>query len=233
VPEAVADRPTRCHEYLFLLTKSHRYFYDSEAIKEATSSKTPTVSTMPRKGDGTQSTGEKLNKWMANHGGRYYPLARNRRTVWTIPTEAYPGAHFATFPTRLVEPCILAGTSEYGCCAACGAPLRRKVTATYDNSSNRTTNGTGPRERGSETAGYDVRLQKHTITLGWQPSCGCGAKTRPCTVLDPFSGAGTTGLVALRHGRSYIGIELNPEYVAMSERRLRDDAPLLRREAKE
>jgi len=77
---------------------------------------------------------------------------------------------------------------------------------------------------------YDIRLGPvvTTVTLGWEPSCSCSAPVAPCAVLDPFNGAGTTGLVALRLGRSYIGIELNPEYVAMSERRIREDAPLFR-----
>lgn len=77
-PESVKDRPTRCHEYLFLFTKSERYYYDHEAIKEASAV------------------------------GDY----KNRRSVWTINTEPFPGAHFATFPTKLVEPCILAGTEQ-------------------------------------------------------------------------------------------------------------------------
>jgi hypothetical protein len=68
------------------------------------------------------------------------------------------------------------------------------------------------------------------VTLGWKPSCSCSAPVAPCTVLDPFNGAGTTGLLALRLGRHYIGIELNPEYIAMSERRIREDAPLFRQD---
>ncbi len=71
-----------------------------------------------------------------------------------------------------------------------------------------------------------------TSTIGWEPSCTCAAEVTPCTVLDPFNGAGTTGLVALRLGRSYIGIELNPEYVAMSEKRVREDAPLFWQEVR-
>ncbi len=82
----------------------------------------------------------------------------------------------------------------------------------------------------AESGDYDIRLGPvvTTETVGWEPSCPCNAEIVPCTVLDPFSGAGTTGLVALRLGRSYIGVELNPEYVAMSERRIREDAPLFR-----
>lgn len=120
-PESVKDRPTRAHEYVFLLTKSERYYYDYEAIKE------PTV--LPGK-------------------------LRNRRTVWSINTEPFPEAHFATFPTKLVEPCILAGTKP-----------------------------------------GDI-------------------------VLDPFFGSGTVGEVCLNMERKFVGIELNPEYAKIAQKRL-------------
>jgi site-specific DNA-methyltransferase (adenine-specific) len=119
MPESVKDRPTRCHEYIFLFSESERYFYDYEAAKV--------------------------------HNGNG---SRNRRTVWSVNTQPFPEAHFATFPPDLIEPCILAGSRE-------------------DD-----------------------------------------------TVLDPFMGSGTTGLVALRYGRQFIGIDLNPDYVRMAMKRL-------------
>jgi site-specific DNA-methyltransferase (adenine-specific) len=118
MPESVKDRPTRSHEYLFMFSKSERYYYDREAVLEAN--------------------------------------GRNRRTVWDIHTQPFAGAHFATFPTKLIEPCIRASTH--------------------------------PGDR----------------------------------VLDPFFGSGTVGLVAQQLKRHYVGIELNPEYVAMAAGRLHD-----------
>jgi hypothetical protein len=163
----------------------------------------------------------------------------NKRSVWTITVEAFPEAHFAVFPTKLVEPCILAGTSEHGCCAKCGAPWTRIVqrSLAFQSGSGRSGNTPEGKYAGrdqAESGEYDIRLGPvvTTATIGWEPSCRCEAEITPCIVLDPFNGAGTTGLVALRLGRSYIGIELNPDYVAMSERRVREDAPLFWQEVR-
>ena len=151
----------------------------------------------------------------------------NLRNVWTIATQAYSGAHFATFPEKLVEPCILAGTSERGCCGECGAPWERVTERKQINPGNRQTNGPRSVERRHETAGFEQRLETQVETLGWKPACEHDAEPAPCTVLDPFGGSGTVGLVADRLGRDAILIELNPEYAEMAERRIRDDAPLL------
>ena len=231
MPESVTDRPTKSHEYLFLLAKSESYFYDAEAIKEVAVGGAPGNTT--HKG---QTAFENGDAHMRTKAGltRMVAFARhNKRSVWTIAVEAFPEAHFAVFPTRLVEPCILAGTSERGCCASCGAPWTRIVrrSVTFESGSGRSGNapeGKYANSAQAESGDYDIRLGPvvTTETTGWKPSCSCDADVIPCTVLDPFNGAGTTGLVALRLGRNYIGIELNPEYVAMSERRLRDDAPL-------
>ena len=123
MPESVKDRCGRAHEYIFLLTKSKKYHFDYQAIKEPT------------------TDGKGL---------------RTKRDVWTITTKPFKGAHFATYPPDLIEPCILAGCPDRG------------------------------------------------------------------IVLDPFSGAGTTGVVALQNGKRYIGIEINPEYVKLSEDRIND-----------
>ena len=126
MPESVRDRCTKAHEYIFLLSKQARYYYDNKAIEE-------------------KSMGD----------------TRNKRSVWTVATQPFSEAHFATFPPKLIEPCILAG------CPAGGL------------------------------------------------------------VLDPFCGSGTTGMVALRHRRQFVGIELNAEYVDMAHRRIQGDMPLL------
>jgi len=235
MPESVSDRPSRSHEYIFLMTKSVRYFYDAEAVKEPISAKTLTVKTTPRKGDGTGSTGEKMNAWMEGNGGRYHPESRNKRTVWTVSSESFAGSHFATFPTKLIAPCVLAGTSAKGCCPACGSPWRRlvesdrvptrpgcnsKVTARPDGD---------PRSLHQGVVGNrdPLRHVSTTKTVGWEPTCGCGREDRvPCVVFDPFTGSGTTGVVATGAGRRFVGTELNPEYAAMAERRIsRPSAP--------
>jgi site-specific DNA-methyltransferase (adenine-specific) len=128
-PESVKDRPTRAHEYIFLLSKSERYYYASEAVREV------------------------------NGGGK----KRNRRSVWSVNTQPYNGAHFATFPSDLIEPCILAST---------------------------------------KTGDY---------------------------VLDPFFGSGTVGLVCEKHGRKYVGIELNPNYVKLAVERLQSGMAMIRK----
>ncbi len=159
MPESVMDRPTKAHEYLFLLSKAERYFYDYEAVKE------PAADT--GRENGREGRTEEIAARPPGTRPRtlkrldYSALGRNRRTVWTVPTQAFPGAHFATFPEALITPCILAGCPEGG------------------------------------------------------------------TVIDPFTGSGTTGVVSLRHGRDFIGIELNPEYANMARARIASDAPLL------
>jgi DNA modification methylase len=160
MPESVTDRPTKSHEYIFLLTRSAKYFYDAAAIAE------PTV----RPGD-VQTFGGKKGLTLASRStdepkdpnfrngheqwGRTIEMGdtRNKRTVWTVPNQPFSGSHFATFPEKLIEPCILAG-------------------------------------------------------------CPAGG-----TVLDPFGGSGTTGRVAVKHGRNAILIELNPEYHKLIDER--------------
>lgn len=242
MPESVTDRPTKSHEYLFLLAKSERYYYDAEAIKEEAQgwkgSKFDIGKTGVHQLNRAQSTSARIHGNLPGRddGGRACngpgQDTRNKRSVWTIPTQPYPEAHFATFPEALVEPCVKAGSSEYGCCPTCGSPYLRDTETSYENPGNRSTNGPRSEERKHiehGTAGYAQRLEKRVATLGWKAGCQCNADTRiPCTVLDPFSGAGTTGVVAERFGRKYIGIELNPDYAAMSERRIDSTMPLLK-----
>lgn len=164
MPESVKDRCTKAHEYIFMMSKSPDYFYDHEAVKEA--------AVRPDKGAWVDKGSDKQRGHGRRHAGfngRYAekiasegaPERRNRRSVWTVPPKPFKGAHFATFPPDLIEPCILAGSPEGG------------------------------------------------------------------VVLDPFFGAGTTGLVAERTGRDWVGIELNPKYGLISLDRLgrlsRDD----------
>lgn len=153
MPESVTDRPTKSHEYLFLLSKSERYYYDADAIAEP-AEKGAAGSTFNGGKTATHQLGRSSDVPREDSG------TRNKRTVWTVPTSPYKGAHFATFPPALIEPCILAGSN------------------------------TGD------------------------------------TVLDPFGGAGTTGLVADRLGRNAILCELNPAYAKMAYERIVQDNPM-------
>ena len=190
MPESVKDRCTKAHEYVFLLTKSARYYYDNEAIKEkAVDSRTA--------GDGN----------------------RNKRSVWTIPTKPFKEAHFAVFPPDLIKPCILAGTSPRAC-EICGAPWERIVErepmeikrsgrgVALGKYGKTAASGTMIKPVTSVTTGWQPTC-----------TCQNEGKGR-CIVLDPFAGAGTTLWVAEQLGVDSIGIELNPEYCEIIRRRM-------------
>ena len=232
MPESVTDRPTKAHEYVFLLSKQARYFYDADAVREEHQDKM-----------GTERFVGKCNinkdEYESNHQGwygvgykkthnQYNPAGRNRRTVWTIATQPFPEAHFATFPEALVEPCIRAGTSERGNCAECGKPWVRVVEdAGYRK--HRPSAGNDPRSRNEDKQAIGAGqhgwrgnnlLKNPAETIGWKPSCSCSADTVAPIVLDPFMGSGTVALVAKKLNRHFIGIELNPEYIEIANRRL-------------
>jgi DNA modification methylase len=157
MPESVKDRPSRCHEYVFLLTKSKRYHYDADAISKPVTDSTIQRMNQPRheqQGSSRAHGGTKNMKPVVRRDSSTERPRRNKRSVWALANSAYSEAHFAVFPPKLIEPCILAGCPKNG------------------------------------------------------------------VVLDPFMGSGTTGLVARKHGRQYIGIERNPEYKRIAEQRL-------------
>ena len=161
MPESVTDRCTKSHEYIFLLTKSAKYFYDAEAVKEPNA-----PATVERakyhwcKPDTKAAQYQDMNGLNRNETYPMNEAGRNRRSVWTITTKPFKEAHFATFPEEIPRTCILAGSKKGD------------------------------------------------------------------TILDPFSGAGTTGVVAEKLDRKYIGIELNPKYVKMSDDRIWNVQPL-------
>jgi DNA modification methylase len=235
MPESVTDRPTRSHEYLFLLTKSERYYYDADAIREKHQDVNhPVVNgkfVNPKAAGGVNSEGYVPVTQAWNGSGtkltnrEYNPAGRNKRTVWTIATEAYSAAHFATFPRKLVEPCILAGTSAEGVCASCGSPFVRQVEKVKD-ASTREARGkavTSPRHDGNAWNENGGRGFMPTVSTenGWAQSCSCPpAPAVPCTVLDCFAGSGTVGEVALSLGRSAVLCELSKEYCKLIEKRL-------------
>ena len=203
------------------VSKARQYFYDAEAIREPCSPKTACPKT-PSSGNKTRMNashpGVRGNGW-ADGSVPYRPATRNRRSVWTIPTRPFPDAHFATFPESLVLPCVLAGTSEKGCCPSCGTPYRRKVRR------RRYSTRSIQRQKVDITGKANRDPARHctdTQTVGWARGCSCEAtQAAPCVVLDPFAGTSTTGLVALKHGRRFMGIELSDEYCRMSRDRLK------------
>ena len=244
MPESVRDRPTRVHEYVFLLTKSERYFYDADAIREPAAPATLNDSRVNGQGFVASMTNpdnphyaqaskpDKQRGHSRRHAGfndrwdvmtkeEQQAMGANKRTVWRISTQGFPGAHFATFPEKLVEPCILAGTIERGVCGKCGAPWMRTVVV--DDPEGRLgkgyhdhTDDLGRGQRGVFSA--DGRPTR--TTTGWQPTCDHDAPAVPAIVLDPFAGSGTTLAVAQRLGRRAIGVDLNADYLKLAAERI-------------
>jgi DNA modification methylase len=215
MPESVTDRPTKSHEYVFLLTKRARYFYDADAVREANIGAGWERSHADRHGHGNGEIGASVR--FGNN-----PAGRNRRTVWEIATQPTPEAHFATFPEALVEPCIKAGTSERGACPECGAPWRQVVEKGGGTTGASWHDHSNDLKRGQVAPPSATFRDYYRRDIGWQPSCTCGTEeTMPCVVLDPFGGSGTVAKVARDLGRSSILIEINPEYVQIAKKRLR------------
>ncbi|MFA5261852.1 MAG: site-specific DNA-methyltransferase [Candidatus Omnitrophota bacterium] len=235
MPESVKDRPTKSHEYIFLMSKSQKYFYDAEAIREPLAESTLNDG---RNNTGRHTQGEAQgSKYFDNpnvpqlcswYRGKVFvnpESGRNKRSVWTVATKPFPEAHFATFPPKLIEPCILAGTSEKGCCPECGSPWERVV---EKEGSYKDCASFRPRESQSWTVGSGGMHCGHSGNMptvkrnfnGWRPTCNHNLEPVPCTVLDPFMGAGTVALVAEKYGRAWVGIELNPEYCGMIVNRI-------------
>lgn len=347
MPESVTDRPAKSHEYLFLLTKKPKYFYDAEAVREPQKDAHLVSDNYGKLAEHNTFSSKEGNrsvvfgtKWQPKTRA-YNPSGRNLRSVWHLATCPTRYAHYATFPPKLVEPCIKAGTSEKGVCPACGSPWARELDVNYVK--NRPSAGNDKRSRAednfakaNDTHGFrGNNLLRDTRTTGWRPTCTCDTvdrrliltptgtkagddpslvtgragmnrprgdgegqrpitryeqqeyakqlKAAPCrdameaeagkgtfahyirtdesgarpvpeelldqwisrkwiervvvpecvapepipaTVLDPFSGTATTGVVALELGRSYIGIELNPKDAEHSRKRLAGVMPL-------
>ena len=220
MPESILDRPTRSHEFMFLLTKSERYFYDTEAVREpaGTINHNRTLFDNPTK---EVPPGDKPHTGLRKTSGKF----RNQRDVWTIATRPYRYAHFATFPPKLVEPCMKAGTSEHGACPECGAPWKRIVQLVGGRTKGRSEeNAAVLHARGIDRASFPAVLREEDlaehVTTGWEATCDHDLDPVPCVVLDPFWGAGTVGLVALELGRHAVGLELNDEYIDLSTVRL-------------
>ena len=224
MPESCTDRPTSSHEKLYLLSKSVRYFYDAEAVRVPA-----TPSSVSRLAQNVQG---QIGSERAHEGGKTNgnmkavgdSTGANLRNVWKIATHSFSEAHFATFPPKLVEPCIKAGTSQRGVCKQCGGPWVREVEKTKvdpDTVKGRGENG----DRGD--MGRGGFYGAGSVTTGWSPACQCKPQTSvPATVLDPFAGSGTVALVAQRMGRDAILCEISPEYAEMARKRIESDAPM-------
>jgi DNA modification methylase len=215
MPESVIDRCTKSHEYLFLLTKSKHYFFDAEAIKE------PCVrGAAGSYFDMGKTALHQLGR--ASNAAREEQSLRNKRDVWAIATQPYKEAHFATFPEKLVEPCLRAGASERGCCPQCGEPYRRVVkrVAAFSKDCPKTVEAHHARG-GTLGQSGSGRVDGYTETLGWEMYCACTVlPPAPCVVLDPFMGSGTVGAVSKRLGLQFVGIELNRAYIELARKRI-------------
>jgi DNA modification methylase len=223
MPESVTDRPTKSHEYVFLLSKSPRYYFDADVVREPHQDRQG-IERFTTSGGNTPEYDSSGHQGWVDGGGmkmrpgprEYNSAGRNIRTVWNVATQPYPGAHFAVFPEKLIEPCILAGTSERGVCPECGKPWRRVTESTTENR----------RDYGSVDKFVDLnngRAGDKTVrTLSWIPSCAHDAEPVGAVVLDPFGGSGTTARVANRLSRRAVLIDLNPDYLKQQMDRNRD-----------
>jgi hypothetical protein len=236
MPESVTDRPSRSHSTVFLLTKSARYFYDADAVRTPLADKTRTTYSSKRRARTDDHTGLvasiRMDRTMPDRKPRLgddgEPAGANLRSVWSIASKPYAGAHFATFPPELAETCIRAGTSERGCCSACGAPWKQvtEKRRAPDRPGRRQSRDGDSLDNAHGRDGRSGNRYSSVIeTLGWSPGCDCGAGVVPCTVLDPFGGTGTTAAVATTLGRDAVTCELNPDYVEMARDRLGLFAP--------
>ncbi len=237
MPESVMDRCTRAHEYIFMLTKKSHYYYDHEAIKEqavgAPHAPGNKNRTQPEEKGSRDPALEPDRVWASD--GR-----KNKRSVWTVNTKGYKGAHFAVYPKNLILPCVLAGTSAHGCCSKCGAPWEMDVNVGMSDYEKHGKHWGGDFGRNDSVpperiSGRQTRTAKGTVPSlkaaertpkGWKPTCKCkDASVVPCTVLDPFTGSGTTAVVAMENGRDFVGCELNPEYIKLAEARIAEEVP--------
>lgn len=223
MPESVRNRCTKAHEYVFLLTKRADYFIDMEAIKEKarTEKEGDLVPYNGRQNRDARSLGTSTS---GNESPDAAPFEAsglsNKRSVWRVSSQGYAGAHFATFPPKLIEPMILAGTSAKGACVRCGAPWERVTSRIGGVVKERTTkveSDVGRNGKDGSTLDGEVGVAE---TVGWAPTCRCTDQSyeplpvRPCTVLDPFVGSGTTAEVCISLGnRRCWGIDLSDKYL--------------------
>jgi site-specific DNA-methyltransferase (adenine-specific) len=207
MPASVRDRLACTWEVVYFLVRSPRYNFDLDAIRLPHRTRTTNRSTSKPSSASSLVVSARPPSWAGplagNNSGlaRYkangvpgHPLGKNPGDVWTIATANFRGEHFAVFPTALVEPPLMATCPER-VCANCGIPWERARAST---------------------------LGRLAVRGELRPACACRAGTRPGLVLDPFFGSGTVGVVAERHGRDWLGIELNPAFATLATDRIAD-----------
>jgi DNA modification methylase len=222
MPESVTDRPTDAFEFIWMLTKSERYFWDADAVREpADPANIRKDMLRGPKNALAQQNGQFSEKAFSGGFSGY----RNMRNVWTFPTQPYAGAHFATFPEEIPRRAILAATSAKGACVQCGAPWQRVTKASGGNiGPGKIPSGTLERGKANGARFDDGEGTYRVETIGWQPTCLCRGqhgRTAPCVVLDPFGGSGTTGrvAVALRRRAVLLDLAYTAEYAELARQR--------------
>ena len=273
MPESVTDRPTKSHEYIFLLTKSgsiqywtnnkigrmidkqplgtkgkwnidwvygpslgetksrrrvslwrgHNYYYDAFAIQEVCQSGPSDIKKMIEqkariggKHKDLEDLYSKASK-STNIGrkrGVGDPSGRNKRSVWTVATQPYSEAHFAVYPDKLIEPCVLAGCPQW-VCKKCGKARERIIEKEGEFQRRWSKSNKDGSPYNKQDSMQNIYKEK-----GWT-DCGCGAGWQGGVVLDPFMGSGTSAHVAYKLGRRYIGFEISEEYCRLAEKRMR------------
>ena len=227
LPESVKDRPSNAHEKIYLLSKQKTYFYDADAVRRPFRNKTQGMNAYEIEALSLGDNGDDPDTSVPTDAddGCVDTTGTSLRNIWAMSTAAFPDAHFGTFPTVLAETCMKAGTSAHGACAVCGTPFER-VTDQGEygrRHQHHSRLGEGNSKRGGHK---EFEAWEPPVTVGWESPCQCEADRVPCTVLDPFSGAGTVGLVASRQGRSSVLIEIDPKYAELSHDRLYEDSPM-------
>ena len=225
MPHCVSDRLTNSYDVIYFLTRSPSYFFDLDAIRlphrswatsRSSSTYPPDRASAPlwrQRGGGNRGLTAQKARGVVGH-----QLGKNPGDVWSLPSANVSGQHFATFPPGLVERPLLATCPEL-ICDACGTPFKRTSRVRREEIGR----DRRPRRSAPRVLRYASRytvIRKRGPLL---PACTCGTTTQPGIVLDPFFGAGTVGLVAERHGRDWVGIEINPTYAEIAEQRLAED----------
>jgi len=225
MPSSVKDRFSNAYEPVFMLVRNKRYWFDLDAVRVPSQTGNGASQGLRNKNrfgftaspQGIPST---YNQELENH-----PLGKNPGDLWTIPTQPFPEAHFATYPEKLVELMVKAGCPQW-VCKKCGKAreriVKRKGLPRDRNKDRDFLPNKLNKEGRSDISGEKLKkwlLDNPPKFIGWT-DCGCNVGWEAGIVLDPFCGSGTTGVVAKRLGRNFIGIELNPKYVKMAKKRL-------------